>query len=184
MTAPPDPGKILNRIAWANLVLGLFIWSRVVPELVQLETGPLHRSGILRIALILDFAMGIQSILSGGLLLRRHPKALRISAIAGGAIYANALFGLILSLPQILHAGPSAASEPLRYASFGAHFVQSAILMLYWTGVFLLVLGDLKQRRLEGVYPLQDRPALLTCVATAASSMAAVQILLRLFSRT
>lgn len=171
MNAPAGPWKILDRIAWANLLLGLFIWSRVVPELIQLETGPLRRSAFFRIAMIIDFAMGILSLWSGGLLLRRHAKALRISAIAGGAIYANALFGLILSLPQVLHAGPSAASEPLRYASLGAHFIQSAILMLYWTGVFLLV----------GV-PSKDRPALLTCAATTASSMAAVQILLRLFS--
>ena len=182
MSAPAGSLKILHRIGWVNLILGLFIWSRVVPELIRLETGPIHRSGILRIALINDFAMGTLSILSGGLLLRRHSKALRISAIAGGAIYANALFGLILSLPQLVYAVPSARDEPLRYASLGAHFIQNAVLMLYWTGVFLLVLGDLKYRRLEEVYPAQDRPALLTCAATAASSMALAQILLRLFS--
>ena len=181
MTAPPDSWKILNRIAWANLILGLFIWSRVVPELIDLETGPTRRAGYVRIALIIDFAMGIFSILSGGLLRRRHPNALRFSAIAGGAIYANALFGLILSLPRIMEIGPSAATEPLRYAAHGAHFVQNALLMLYWTGVFLLVLGALKYRRLEEVYPSQDRPALLTCAATAASSMVLAQILLRLF---
>lgn len=181
--ALPDPWKILHRIAWANLLLGFLLWSRVVPELIDIEVGPWRSSsGLLRLALIIDFVMGIQSVLSGGLLLRRHPKALRVSAIAGGAMYANGLFGMILTLPKILHAGSSAASEPLRTASFGAHFVQSALLMLYWTGVFLIVLGELKHQRLEEVYPSSDRPTLRTCAATAASSLAAVQILLRLSS--
>jgi hypothetical protein len=63
-----------------------------------------------------------------------------------------------------------------------AHFTQSAVLMLYWTGVFLILLGDLQRRRLEGVTDSHSRQTVLMCCATAASSMATVQILLRLFS--
>jgi hypothetical protein len=174
--------NVLRRIGGINIVLGLFIWSRVVFELVQLYAHPWSGSRFFTIALTIDFATGTLSIFSGGQLLRRHPRAMLTSAIAGGAIYANALFGLFLTLPAILRRMHSIGSQVMTAASLAAHFTQSAVLMLYWTGVFLILLGDLKKRRLEGVADSDSRQTVLMCCATAASSMATVQILLRLFS--
>jgi len=181
--APRDPWKVLHWIARINLVLGLFIWSRVAFELMLLQSyagGPPRH---FQKAFTIDFAMGVLSILSGGLLLRRHPKALVVSALGGGAIYANGFFGLLLSFPLLFDGVASGNVDDLsRTASFAAHFAQSIALVLFWSGVVTMFLGDLKNRRLEEVYSSHSRSAVLTCFATTASSMALFQILLRLFT--
>ena len=179
--AARDPWKALHWIARINILLGLFIWSRVVFELIELHAHSGRKWWFFQIALTIDVAMGALSLLSGALLLRRHSKALLVAAVAGGAIYANALFGLVLTFPPLL-ARLFEFAYLSRTASLGSHFVQSALLLFYWIAVLGILQGFLKHRRLEEVYDSRGRSSVLTCFATAASSMATVQILLRLFS--
>jgi len=175
--AVESPGlwRLIGRI---NVVLGAFIWTRVVFEVIELTFHSWHRFNHFSVALGIDFLMGILSLWSGAVLLRHEPRAHLTAAVAGGAIYMNALFGLILSFPAFYKGLPRVRSWDSSFAttsaSLAAHSVQSAVLMLYWTAVVLIFRSRLEEGR--------TRQSFLLGFATAASSMAAVQILLRLFS--
>jgi len=185
--ATADPWTLLTRIARINIVLGIFICSRVLYDLRELLDVYGWRSFFHDTVLTIDFALGNLCIFSGGLLLRRRSSSILMTVATGGAIYANALFGLILSFPVFFNSlsDLSLADRDTLAASAASasHSVQSAVLMLYWTGVLWILLGDLSKRDLEGVYQSCRRQALMTWCATAASSMTTVQILLRLFGR-
>ena len=180
--ATADPWSLLTRIAGINIVLGVFICTRVLYDLGIWGWRSVFHNPVLAI----DFGLGNVCIFSGGLLLHRRSSIL-MTVITGGAIYANALFGLLpsvraffTSLSEVSLADHDTLAASAAPAS---HFVQSAVLLLYWTGVLWILLGDLSKRDLEGVYESCRRPALMAWCATAASSMTTVRILLCLFGR-